>query len=75
MYVNKNLMAVNLRYTWINNIPVSIDSELSIIFYPKDTTKLIPKYDFRVFPGTTSVTIFFVNQETEIAQVIWTEMI
>lgn len=57
-------MAINLRYKRINNIPVSIDSELSIMLYPKDTTKLIPKYDFRVFPGTTSVTIFFVNQAT-----------
>lgn len=52
-----------------------MDSEFSIMLYPKNTTKLIPKYDLRVFPGTTSITNFFINQETEIAQIIWIERI
>lgn len=70
MYVNKNPMTVSRRYTRIANIPVYIDSELSIMLYPKDTTKLISEYNFRVFPGATSVIAFFINKETEIAQII-----
>ena len=57
-------MKINQRCTWISNIPVSIDSELSIMFYPKDTGKLILKSYFRAFPGSTSVTTFLIDQET-----------
>ena len=56
MYVNKNFMTINQRCTWITTIPVSIDSELSIMFYPKDTGKLTLKSYSRAFPGSTSVT-------------------